>query len=160
MAFASSRADRDDAGTEPQRRSRVQSQAKETSLGQTQASEGPMTARILIGIYLLLASGIIAFQPIAGAAAAPPATQYPGQSCDRWEQECTKHDGPQTDRWYECMNQPQAKYACQDPAGFAGYPSQECDMWLHECARSYGSATRKYKICMQRRAAVVACGRF
>ena len=66
------------------------------------AGEGQVTPRILIGIYLLFASG---------AAAAPPAAQmqYPGQSCDRWEQECTKFDGPQTERWYECMNQPRAK---------------------------------------------------
>jgi len=121
-----------------------------------------MTPRILIGIYLLFASVIIAFEPIAGAAAAPPTThmQYPGQSCDRWEQECTKLDGPQTERWYECMNQPRAKYDCQDPAGYAGYPPPECDMWLHECARSYGSATRKYKICMRRREVLAACGRY
>ncbi len=113
-----------------------------------------MTLRILIGM-------IIAFEPIAVAAAAPPAAQmqYPGQNCDRWEQECTKLNGPQTERWYECMNQPRAKYDCQDPAGYAGYPPPECDMWLHECARSYGSAPRKYRICLRRREALAACGR-
>jgi hypothetical protein len=53
-----------------------------SSFGQTQASEGPMTARILIGIYLLFASVIIAFETITGAAAAPPTAQmqYPGDA--------------------------------------------------------------------------------
>ncbi len=80
---------------------------KDKHWGEAQAGEGPMTPRILIGM-------IIAFEPIAVAAAAPPAAQmqYPGQSCDRWEQECTKLNGPQTERWYECMNQPRAKYDC------------------------------------------------
>ncbi|WP_141688426.1 hypothetical protein [Bradyrhizobium paxllaeri] len=119
-----------------------------------------MTPRILIGIYLLFAFVIIAFEQ--GAAAAPPAMQYPGQSCDRWEQECTKLHG-QTERWYVCMNQRRAVYDCQDPAGYAGYPPPEtadCDMWRSECAREYGSATRKYGICMRRREALVACGRY
>jgi hypothetical protein len=120
-----------------------------------------MTPRILIGIYLLFACVIIAFEP-RGAAAAPPAMQYPGQSCDRWEQQCTQLHG-ESERWYACMNQPQAIYDCQDPAGYAGYPPPEtpdCDMWRSECARSYGSATRKYGICIRRREALVACGRY
>jgi hypothetical protein len=120
-----------------------------------------MTPRNLIGIYLLFGSVIIAFEPGA-AAAAPAAEQYPGQNCDRWEQRCTKLHG-ETDRWYECMNQPPAEYDCQDSAGYAGFPppvSPTCTMWRSECARSYGSATRKYRICIRRREAVVACGRY
>jgi hypothetical protein len=100
---------------------------------------------------------------IATLGAAAAQMQYPGALCDRWEQECTKHYGPQTERWYACMDQPRAKYDCQDPAGYAGYPLQEtatCDMWHHECARSYGSAPRKYRICMRRREVRVACGRY
>src|SRR5947209_5298402 len=107
---------------------------------------------------------------IAMLGAAAGQSQYPGQNCDNWERECTRLYGPQTERWYECMDQPRANYDCQDPAGYAGYPPREtaypaqetamCDMWHHECARSYGSAPRKYRICMRRREVLVACGRY
>jgi len=132
------------------------------TLGSAQVGEGPMTPRIRMEVLLLFASVIVAFEPFAGAAAAPPAAQmqYPGARCDRWEQECAKFDGPQTEHWYDCMNQPRAKYDCQDPAGYVGYPPPECEMWRHECARSYGSAPRKYRICLRRREALAACGRY
>jgi hypothetical protein len=119
-----------------------------------------MTVRILT----LLVSLIIIFEAIAGTAAEVVAqVQYPGQSCDTWERECTRLYGPQTERWYACMDQPRAKYDCEDAAGYAGYPPQEtavCDIWRRECARLYGSRTRKYRACMRQPQALVDCGPF
>jgi hypothetical protein len=85
-----------------------------------------------------------------------------GSNCDNWERECARLYGPQTKRWFACMNQPQAKYDCQTAEGYANAPPQEnplCGNWHRECARLFGSSTRKFGQCMRQPQALIDCGR-
>jgi hypothetical protein len=113
-------------------------------------------------LLLLPVIGLASFSPISVRADLLTSAPAPGSACDNWEQQCARLYGPRTKRWFACMDQPRAKYDCQDAGGYAGVPPPDnplCDNWSRECARFYGSGTRKYGQCMRQPQARADCGR-
>ena len=117
----------------------------------------------VVGILLASASGAVA-SPMLRLGGADPnivQAQY-GGNCANWQRQCARLWGGGTERWNECMGQPQALADC-GRGGYAGggyaQGTDLCGNWHQQCARLYGRSPA-YRDCMRQPLALADCGRY
>jgi hypothetical protein len=117
-------------------------------------------------LTLLASSACLRASPLDRLSPANPnvvQVQY-GDLCANWHRQCARLWGVGTQRWNDCMNQPQALADCgRGGYGGGGYYQQGgdlCGNWHNECVRLYGWRTRTYRDCMHQPQALADCGRY
>ena len=120
------------------------------------------------GMSLLVVAGILTVS--AGSSAAMPFTHLSPTGrgvvqvqCANWQRQCARLYGGGTERWNECMNQPQARYDCGGGSYRGGYREGSedlCGNWHRQCARLYGYRSSAYHDCLGQPQALADCGRY
>ena len=129
--------------------------------------------RLLIALSIVFAGAPSASAaPASGGMSAPPdvfqLAQYGRRAaCANWQQQCANLYGWQTQRWQQCMGQPQAVAACSrrgggyDDYGYGDYRGggrrAASANWRQLCAGLYGWQTQRWYQCMGQPQAVHAC---
>ena len=116
----------------------------------------------VVGILLASASGAVASPMLRLGGADPNIVQAQYGNCANWHRQCARLWGGGTERWNECMGQPQALADC-GRGGYAGggyaQGTDLCGNWHQQCARLYGRSPA-YRDCMRQPQALADCGRY